>query len=46
MDDLKTLFLSNKNVKGIFPQVQEAVSKGITAASAASRRLLDAFRKY
>jgi LAO/AO transport system kinase len=46
MDDLKTLFLSNKNVKGIFPQVQEAVSKGITAPSAASRRLLDAFRKY
>jgi LAO/AO transport system kinase len=46
MDDLKGLFLNNKNVKGIFPQVQEAVAKGITTPSAASKRLLDAFRKY
>lgn len=46
MDNLKDLFLNNKNVKGIFPQVQEAVSKGITTPSAASKRLLDAFRKY
>lgn len=46
MDDLKGLFLNNKNVKVIFPQVQEAVAKGITTPSAASKRLLDAFRKY
>lgn len=45
MDDLKTLFLSHKEVKGIFPQLQEAVSQGITTPSAASRRLLDIFRR-
>lgn len=46
MDDLKALFLNDKNVKGIFPQVQEAVSKGVTTPSAASRRLLNAFKKF
>jgi LAO/AO transport system kinase len=45
MDDLKTLFLNHKDVKGIFSQVQEAVSQGITTPSAASRRLLDVFRR-
>ena len=45
MDDLKTLFLNHKEVKGIFPQLQEAVSQGITTPSAASRRLLDIFRR-
>jgi len=45
MDDLKTLFLNHKDVKGIFPQVQEAVSQGITTPAAASRRLLDVFRR-
>lgn len=45
MDDLKTLFLSHKEVKGIFPQLQEAVSQCITTPSAASRRLLDIFRR-
>ena len=45
MDDLKTLFLNHKDVKGIFPQVQEAVAQGITTPSAASRRLLDVFRR-
>jgi LAO/AO transport system kinase len=45
MDDLKTLFLNHKEVKGVFPQLQEAVSQGITTPSAASRRLLDIFRR-
>ena len=45
MDDLKTLFLNHKDVKGIFPKLQEAVSAGITTPSAASRRLLDIFRR-
>lgn len=45
MDDLKSLFLNHKDVKGIFSQVQEAVSQGITTPSAASRRLLDVFRR-
>jgi LAO/AO transport system kinase len=45
MDDLKTLFLNHNEVQGIFPQLQEAVSQGITTPSAASRRLLDIFRR-
>jgi LAO/AO transport system kinase len=45
MDDLKTLFLEHPEVKGIFPQLREAVSQGITTPAAASRRLLDIFRR-
>lgn len=45
MDDLKTLFLHHKDVQGLFGQVQEAVVAGITTPSAASRRLLDVFRR-
>ncbi|WP_022850295.1 methylmalonyl Co-A mutase-associated GTPase MeaB [Limisalsivibrio acetivorans] len=45
MDDLKGMFMANKNVQGIFESVQEAVAKGITTPGAASKRLLDAFRK-
>lgn len=45
MDDLKSLFLGHKDVRGLFPQVQEAVSAGTTTPSAASRRLLDVFRR-
>ena len=45
MEDLKTLFLNHKEVRGLFHQVQEAVSAGITTPSAASRRLLDVFRR-
>ncbi|QOX80236.1 methylmalonyl Co-A mutase-associated GTPase MeaB [Trichlorobacter lovleyi] len=45
MDDLKGLFLNHRDVKGIFPQVQDAVAHGITTPLAASRRLLDVFRR-
>ncbi len=45
MEDLKELFMQHKNVKGVFQQVEEAVSGGITTPSAASRRLLDLFRR-
>ena len=45
MDDLKGLFLNHKDVKGVFPQLQDAVAQGITTPSAASRRLLDVFRR-
>jgi LAO/AO transport system kinase len=45
LDDLKTLFLQHADVKGLFQQVQEAVAQGITTPSAASRRLLDVFRR-
>lgn len=45
MEDLKTMFLNHKEVKGFFPQIQEAVSTGITTPSAASRRLLKLFKR-
>ncbi len=45
MDDLKRLFLDHPEVKGVFSQLQEAVSLGITTPAAASRRLLDIFRR-
>lgn len=45
MDDLKELFMHHKNVKGVFQQVEEAVATGMTTPSAASRRLLDLFRR-
>lgn len=45
MDDLKELFMHHKNVKGLLQQTQEAVAAGGTTASAASRRLLDVFRR-
>ncbi|CAH2032446.1 methylmalonyl Co-A mutase-associated GTPase MeaB [Trichlorobacter ammonificans] len=45
MDDLKQLFLQHNDVQGMFPQVQEAVSRGITTPSVAARRLLNVFRR-
>ncbi len=45
MDDLKELFMHHKNVRGILHQTQEAVAAGITTPSAASRRLLEMFRR-
>ena len=45
LDDLKQLFLDHPDVKGIYPQLQQAVAQGITTPAAASRRLLDIFRR-
>ena len=45
MDDLKDLFLSDKNVAVMIDQVQTGVSQGTTTPSAAARRLLEAFRR-
>lgn len=45
MDDLKGLFLNHPDVRGVFPQLQEAVAHGITTPAAASKRLLDIFRR-
>ncbi len=45
LDDLKTLFLHDKKVAGILPQVQEAVLAGITTPGAAAQRLLAVFRR-
>ncbi|MCK5913366.1 MAG: methylmalonyl Co-A mutase-associated GTPase MeaB, partial [Desulfuromusa sp.] len=46
MDDLKDLFLHDKNVAAIIDQVQTSVSQEITSPSVAARKLLEAFRKH
>ena len=46
MDDLKDLFLHDKNVAAMIDQVQTGVSTGTTTPSIASRRLLEAFRRH
>jgi len=45
MDDLKDLFLRNKNVAALIGQVQSGVSSGVTTPGAAAKRLIDAFRR-
>jgi len=45
MDDLKDMFINNKNVQAILPQIQEAVVNGITTPSVASKRLLELFKR-
>ncbi len=45
MNDLKDLFLRDKNVESLLGQVQEAVSRGGTTPGAAARRLLEAFKR-
>jgi len=45
MDELKTLFLQDKNVSGILPQLQQAVLDGVTTPGAAAQRLLSVFRR-
>ncbi len=46
MDDLKDLFLRDKNVEALVGQVQQAVATGATTPGAASRRLLEAFKRH
>ena len=45
MDDLKELFLHDKNVAAMVDQVQTGVSHGTTSPGAAARRLLEAFNR-
>jgi LAO/AO transport system kinase len=45
MDDLKDLFMRDKKVASLLPQVQQGVSEGVTTPGAAARRLLSAFRR-
>ncbi len=45
MDDLKEMFLRDRQVEGLLPQIQEAVSSGVTTPSAAARRLLEVFKR-
>ena len=46
MDDLKDLFMRDKNVASLISLVQAGVQKGTTAPSAAARRLLEAFKRH
>ena len=46
MDNLKDLFLQDKNVASLINQVQTGVNSGTTTPSAAARRLLGAFRRH
>ncbi len=48
MDDLKELFMSNKNVQAKLPQIQEAVVKGgvTPPGGVASKRLLELFKRH
>lgn len=45
-DNLKDLFIHDKNVQPLLPQVEQAVLDGITTPSAACNRLLDRFRRH
>jgi LAO/AO transport system kinase len=45
MDDLKEMFLRDRNVEVLLEQVQAAVASGATSPSAAARRLLEAFKR-
>ena len=45
MDDLKEMFMRDRNVVGLVDQVQDAVATGVTTPSAAARRLLEAFKR-
>ena len=45
MEDLKEMFLRDRNVEGLLEQVQEAVAAGVTTPSAAARRLLEVFKR-
>ena len=45
MEDLKDLFLHNKNVAALIEQIQLGVSNGISSPGVAAKRLIDAFRR-
>ncbi|MDY0212793.1 MAG: methylmalonyl Co-A mutase-associated GTPase MeaB [Desulfuromonadaceae bacterium] len=46
LDDLKELFIHDKNVAPLLPQVEQSVIEGLTTPGAASRRLLERFRRH
>lgn len=45
MEELKDLFMRNKNVAALLEQVQTGVNQGITTPGVAARRLIDTFRR-
>ena len=46
MDDMKELFLRDRNVESLLGPIQTAVANGTTSPSAAARRLLEAFKRH
>jgi LAO/AO transport system kinase len=46
MDDLKDLFMRDKNVAALLEQIQLGVQQGTTTPGAAARRLIEAFRRH
>jgi LAO/AO transport system kinase len=46
MNDLKDLFLRDKNVEALLDNVQDAVARELTTPSAAARRLLEVFKRH
>ena len=45
LDDIKEMFLRDRNVEALLGQVQDAVASGTTTPGAAARRLLEAFKR-
>jgi LAO/AO transport system kinase len=45
MDDLKEMFLRDRNVEPLLGQMQKAVASGTMTPGAASRRLLEVFKR-
>ena len=45
LDDIKEMFLRDRNVEALLGQVQDAVATGTTTPGAAARRLLEAFKR-
>ncbi|OQY18249.1 MAG: methylmalonyl Co-A mutase-associated GTPase MeaB [Desulfobacteraceae bacterium 4572_35.1] len=45
-NDLHDMFVHDKNVQPLLPQIEQAVLDGATTPSAACRRLLDRFRRH
>lgn len=46
MDELKQLFMSDKQVAAMLKQVQTGINEGVTTPGAAARRLIEAFKRH
>ncbi len=44
--DLQDMFINDKNIQPLLPQIEQAVLDGTTTPSAASHRLLERFRRH
>jgi len=46
MDGLKDMFMDNRHVQAMYPQIQQSVEEGVMNPSAASKRLLELFKRH